>query len=130
VINVDWAKAIIFAKNNWKGILIIVSLALVSIKTRMDYNALNRAYEISQAELNLQIISLRDIHAEELRQRDQAVETYRETLRQIEQNYLDSQEQLSRTREEKTENYVRQFSQDQEGLASEIIDAYGFEHVE
>ena len=130
MINIQWSKIALLAKNNWKEIAVIVCLSIVSLKTRMDYNALNSAYEASQAELSLQIESLRDIHAEELKQRDEAVESYRATLEKIELRYLESQDEIQNLKRKKTNNYVRQYSQDQEGLADEIIDAYGFERVE
>ena len=88
------AKLLEFGLKNWKELLVIVSLSLVAVKTRMDYNALNKAYEISQNELELQIDSLKEIHATELAQRDAALDTYRNTLEEIERNYLESQEDL------------------------------------
>lgn len=115
---------------NWRELLVIFCLLLVVLKTQMDYRALNKAYESSREELQLQITSLRDIHAEEIRQREEALQTYRNTLEDIERNYLQSQEELARQKEDKTTEYIQQFSQDQEGLANEIIDAYGFELVE
>jgi hypothetical protein len=115
---------------NWREILIILSLSLVTLKTHLDYRALNKAYETSKEEMRLQISSLSDIHAEELRQRDEALQTYREAIEQIERNYLESQEILKREREAQADEYVRQFSQDKEGLANEIINTYGFELVE
>ena len=115
---------------NWRELLVIFCLLLVVLKTQMDYRALNKAYETSREELQLQITSLRDIHAEEIRQRDEALQTYRDTLEEIERNYLESQAELTREREEKTTQYIRQYSQDQEGLANEIIDTYGFDLVE
>ena len=45
-----WAKVLQFCLKNWKEILVVVSLLAVSVKTRMDYRALNKAYEISQEE--------------------------------------------------------------------------------
>jgi LPS sulfotransferase NodH len=115
---------------NWKELLVIVSLSLVAVKTQMDYRALNDAYEKSREEMELQISSLRDIHAEELRQREEALQSYRDALERIQQNYLQSQAELEQQREERTTEYVRQFSQDKETLGNEIIDTYGFEFVE
>ena len=124
------AKLLEFGLKNWKELLVIISLSLVAVKTRMDYNALNKAYEISQNELELQIDSLKEIHATELAQRDAALDTYRNTLEEIERNYLESQEDLEEARETRTREYVRQYSQDKEALANEIVNTYSFEYVE
>ncbi len=123
-------KILQFALKNWRELLVIFCLSLVAIKTQMDYRALNKAYETSREEMELQINSLRDIHAEELRQREEALQTYRDAIEQIQENYLQSQTELEKEREDKTSEYVRQFSQDKEALSDEIIDTYGFELVE
>lgn len=126
----NWVKVSTFAIKYWRELLVIMSLSLVVLKTQMDYHALNKAYETSREEMELQIDSLRDIHAEELRQRQEALQSYRDTLERIQQSYLESQVELEQTREERTIEYVRRFSQDKESLSNEIIDAYNFQLVE
>ena len=85
-----WAKILQFGIKNWRELVVIACLSLVTLKTQMDYRALNKAYEISRQEMELQISSLRDIHAEELRQREEAIESYRAAMEEIQQNYLAS----------------------------------------
>jgi plasmid maintenance system antidote protein VapI len=123
-------KILELALKNWKEILIIFSLSLVVLKTHMDYRALNKAYEVSKQEMQLQINSLRDIHAEEIKQREEALQTYRDTIDNLQEDYTIAQEELKEEKQRKTRNYTRKYSQDKEGLANEIIDAYGFELVE
>lgn len=126
----NWPKISAFLIKYWREIFVIVSMSLVVLKTQMDYRALNKAYETSRQEMELQINSLRDIHAEEIRQRQEALESYRNALEKIQQNYLESQVALEEQRKETTDRYVEQFSQDKEALSNEIIDAYGFKLVE
>tara|TARA_R110000772_G_scaffold68531_1_gene151816 strand:+ start:587 stop:970 length:384 start_codon:yes stop_codon:yes gene_type:complete len=125
-----WAKALQFGLKNWREIVVIVCLSLTVIKTQMDYRALNKAYEISRQEMELQISSLRDIHAEEIRRREEALQSYRSAIEQIQRNYLTSVTELEQQRDKNRTEYVRQFSQDREALSNEIIDAYSFELVE
>ena len=80
--------------------------------------------------MELQIDSLREIHAEEIRQREEAIESYRSAMEEIEQNYLASVAELEEQREKNRAERIRQFSQDREALSDEIINAYGFELVE
>ena len=96
----------------------------------MDYRAVLKAHEVSKNEMKLQIQSLRDIHAEELQKREQALESYRSTLEQIQQGYLKSQSELEAERQNYKKKYVKQFSQDKEALANEIIRTFNFEYVE
>ena len=123
-------KIIQFALKNWRELLVIFCLSLVAIKTQMDYQALSKAYETSREEMALQINSLKDIHTEELRQREEALQSYRNTIEQIQENYLQSVAEVEERKEENRAEYVRQFSQDRRALSDEIIDAYGFELVE
>ena len=125
-----WAKILQFGLKNWREIVVIACLSLVAIKTQLDYRALNKAYEISRQEMELQIDSLREIHAEEIRQREEAIESYRSAMEEIEQNYLASVAELEEQREKNRAERIRQFSQDREALSDEIINAYGFELVE
>jgi F0F1-type ATP synthase membrane subunit b/b' len=127
---VNWSKIAQLALKNWKEILIVISLLGVAVKSHLDYRALNKAYETSREEMRLQISSLRDIHAEELRQREEALESYRNTLEEIQQNYLKSQDELEQERQRAAKKYVQQFSQDKEALANAIIDTFNFEYVE
>jgi hypothetical protein len=125
-----WAKILQFGLKNWREIIVVACLSLVAIKTQLDYRALNKAYEISRQEMELQIDSLREIHAEEIRQREEAIESYRSAMEEIEQNYLASVAELEEQREKNRAERIRQFSQDREALSDEIINAYGFELVE
>jgi len=125
-----WAKILQFGLKNWREIIVVACLSLVAIKTQLDYRALNKAYEISRQEMELQINSLREIHAEEIRQREEAIESYRSAIEEIEQNYLASVAELEEQREKNRAERIRQFSQDREALSDEIVNAYGFELVE
>ena len=125
-----WAKVLQFALKNWREILVILSLSLVSIKMRMDYNALHKAYEISKEETRERIEALQYIHSEELARRDQALDTYKKALRELRENYEQSKKDLEKEKEKRMRTYERLFSQDKEALSNEIIDTYGFEFVE
>ena len=69
-----------FVRKNWKEILIIVCLLIVVGKMRYDYNQLEHAYETSQESLKEQIAGLQAIHKEEIRQRDEALNHYKDNL--------------------------------------------------
>jgi tetratricopeptide (TPR) repeat protein len=126
----SWAKVLQFVLKNWRELLVIFSLSLVSLKMRLDYNALNKAYEISKQETEERIEALQYIHSEELARREQAIETYKEALKELRDDYEESQDNLEREKQKKTKEYERQFSQDKEALADEIISTFDFEYVE
>jgi len=126
----SWAKILQFAFKNWRELLVIFSLSLVSLKMRMDYNALNKAYEISKQETAERIEALQYIHSEELARRELALETYKNTMKELRDEYEKSQEDLEKEKQKKTKEYERQFSQDKETLADEIINTFDFEYME
>ena len=126
----NWSTILKFALKNWKELLIIASLSLVALKSRMDYNALRKAYEISKEETEERIEALQYIHSEELARRDQALQDYKDTIEGIEEEYEKTRAELAREKQKKTKRYEEQFSQDKEGLANEIISTFGFELVE
>ena len=126
----SWAKILQFVLKNWRELLVIFSLSLVSLKMRMDYNALNKAYEISKQETAERIEALQYIHSEELARRELALETYKEAMKELRDEYEKSQEDLEKEKQKKTKEYERQFSQDKEALANEIINTFDFEYVE
>lgn len=126
----SWAKILQFAFKNWKEITVVLSLLIVSIKTHMDYRALNKAYEISQEETKERIEALQYIHSEELARRDDALKTYKRALSQLRDNYEESQNELEEQKRDRAEQLEKQYSQNKEALTNEIINTYGFEFVE
>jgi molecular chaperone GrpE (heat shock protein) len=126
----NWAKVLQFGFKNWKEIAVVLSLLLVTLKTRMDYNALHKAYEISQEETKERFEALVYIHSEEIARREQALQDYKDTLSDLKEEYKNSKEELEKEKQKKTKEYERQFSQDKEALANEIISTFDFEYVE
>ncbi|HCI69853.1 MAG TPA: hypothetical protein DHV30_04350 [Balneola sp.] len=125
-----WAKVLQFCLKNWKEILVVVSLLVVSFKSHMDYRALNKAYEISKEETRERIEALQAIHGEEIARREQAIDVYKKAIKDIRQDYERTQKELQEEKEKRMRDYERLFSKDKEGLANEIVDTYGFEFVE
>ena len=126
----NWAKILQFALKHWKEIAVVVSLLAVSVKTRLDYRALNKAYEISKQETEERIEALHAIHSEELARREDALKRYKKALDELQDNYDESREDLEREKQKKTKEYERQFSQDKEALADAIISTFNFEYME
>lgn len=119
-----------FARKNWKEILIIVCLLLVVGKMRYDYNQLEHAYETSQESLREQIAGLQAIHTEEIRQRDEALNRYKEEIENIERRHVRELEELAELRDDTRKEFQNQFIRDPQRLADAIEDIFGFKHVE
>lgn len=126
----NWSTIAKFVFRNWKEILVVVSLLAVSVKTRMDYRALNKAYEISKQETEERIEALHAIHSEELARREDALKQYKKALDELQDNYDESRYDLEREKQKKTKQFEEQFTQDKEALANAIISTFNFEYVE
>tara|TARA_A100001515_G_C4534078_1_gene197890 strand:+ start:244 stop:627 length:384 start_codon:yes stop_codon:yes gene_type:complete len=125
-----WANVLKFVLKNWKEILVVLSLSLVSLKMRMDYNALHEAYEISKEETRERIEALQAIHSEEIARREHALDIYKNALKDLRQEYEKSKKELEEEKQKRLRDYERLFSKDKEALSNEIINTYGFEFVE
>jgi hypothetical protein len=88
-----------------------------------------RLYEEQATALQEQIDGLNAIHEEELRLKEEALESYRTTLETLEKNYVEEQERNNRTITERRRTIEKQFSQNKEELANEIISSFNFEYV-
>ena len=51
-------------------------------------------------------------------------------MKELRNEYEKSQEDLENEKQKKTKEYERQFSQDKEALADEIINTFDFDYVE
>ena len=125
-----WANVLKFVLKNWKEILVVLSLSLVSLKMRMDYNALHEAYEISKEETRERIEALQAIHSEEIARREHALDIYKNALKDLRREYEKSKKELEEEKQKRLRDYERLFSKDKEALSNEIINTYGFEFEE
>jgi CII-binding regulator of phage lambda lysogenization HflD len=135
MVKVDWASVLTFVKRNWKEITIIVLLLAVIGKLRYDYKQLENTYEASQQSLQNQIDGLQEIHAEELQKKETALQTYRDALELLEREYEQDRNKIEVVVEERiveietTIDNRKQFTENREELAEQVIDTYGFQYV-
>jgi CII-binding regulator of phage lambda lysogenization HflD len=135
MVKVDWASVLTFVKRNWKEITIIVLLLAVIGKLRYDYKQLENTYEASQQSLQNQIDGLQEIHAEELQKKETALQTYRDALELLEREYEQDRHKIEVVVEERiveietTIDNRKQFTENREELAEQVIDTFGFQYV-
>ena len=135
MVKVDWASVLTFVKRNWKEITIIVLLLAVIGKMRYDYKQLENTYKASQQSLQNQIDGLQEIHAEELQKKEIALQTYRDALELLEREYEQDRNKVEVVVEERiveietTIDNRKQFTENREELAEQVIDTFGFQYV-
>lgn len=122
-------KILAFCLKHWKEIGLVLLLLIVFGKSQYDVRNIIKAYEVSQQSLKTQIEELQGIHAEELQQRDEALEEYRIRNEKLEMRYQDALIDLSNEIDKKKERVIRNYREDKEALIVQIEDIYGFTYV-
>jgi len=122
-------KILEFALKNWKAILIVLLLLVVVLKTRYDYHLMENVYQTRIESTEAQIEGLIDIHEQEMHEKQLLMESYLEELASLEREYEVTLQELDEEQGRKTREYVRKFSEDKEGLISDIETTLGLKYV-
>ena len=118
-----------FAVKNWKAILIVLLSLVVAMKSRYDYNLMQKAYEIQNASHQAQIEGLKEIHKQEMIEKRLLMENYLESIAAIEEDYENSLEMIEQLRADKKGQYKNKFNQDREQLIKDIENKFGIQYV-
>ena len=122
-------KVLEFALKNWKAILIVALLLVVVLKTRYDYHLMESAYTIMIESNKEQLQGLRNIHEQETHEKQLLMESYLEEIASLEREYETTLKELDEEQERKTREYGRKFSEDKEGLITDIETTLGLKYV-
>ena len=118
-----------FALKNWKGILIVILCLVVAMKSRRDYNLMQKAYETQNESHQAQIEGLKEIHKKEIREKQKLMESHLETIAKIEEDYEEALEMIEQIRENKKGQYRNKFNNDREQLIKDIEEKFGIQYV-
>ena len=118
-----------FALKNWKGILIVILCLVVAMKSRRDYNLMQKAYETQNESHQAQIEGLKEIHKKEIREKQKLMESHLETIAKIEEDYEEALEMIEQIRENKKGQYRNKFNNDREQLIKDIEEQFGIQYV-
>jgi CII-binding regulator of phage lambda lysogenization HflD len=123
------SDALPFFRKYWKEAIMVVLVMSLLLKMRYDYKQLELAYETSQESLKNQIEGLKDIHTEELVQRQQAFDQYKDKMAELERKYKKDREVIIVEREKLIERHIEDFQSDEQALIDAINEQYGFSYV-
>ena len=122
-------KIIAFCLRHWKEIALVILLLVVFAKSQYDMRNIIKAHEVSQNSLKTQLQELQGIHADELQQRDEALEKYKQRNEELEEKYQDALTDLSVEIDKRKKNVIRKYRDDKESLIKQIENTYGFTYV-
>ena len=118
-----------FALKNWKAILIVLLSLVIAMKSRHDYKLMQKAYETQSESHQAQIDGLKEIHKQELREKQKLMESHLESIAAIEEDYEDALEMIEELRRDKKGEYRNKFNSDREQLIKDIEEKFGIEYV-
>ena len=118
-----------FAIKNWKAILVVILCLVVAMKSRHDYSLMQKAYETQNESHQAQIEGLKEIHKQEIREKQLLMESHLESIAAIEEDYEDALEMIDQLRADKKGEYKNKFNQDREQLIKDIEQKFGIEYV-
>ena len=118
-----------FALKNWKAILIVLLFAVIAMKNQRDYALMQKAYETQADSHKAQIDGLKEIHKQEIREKQKLMEEHMESIAAIEEEYEDALEMIDQLREDKKGQYRNKFNQDREQLILDIEKRFGIQYA-
>ena len=122
-------KILEFALKNWKAILIVLLLVVITLKNGRDYKLMQTAYETQIESHEAQIEGLKEIHKREIEEKQLLMESFLESIAAIEEEYEKAQEELEALRAKKNNEYKRKFRHDKQALIKDIETKFGIEYV-
>tara|TARA_R110001583_G_scaffold32578_2_gene110869 strand:+ start:329 stop:712 length:384 start_codon:yes stop_codon:yes gene_type:complete len=114
---------------NWKVILVLLLLIVVALKNSHDYSLMQDAYETQIESHKAQIDGLKEIHKQEIREKQKLMENYMESIAAIEEEYQKSLKMIKEIREDKKSKYRNKFNNDREQLIKDIETKFGIQYV-
>lgn len=118
-----------FILSHWKEILIVVLAVVVVAKTRYDYNLMQKTYKTQIESAQSQIEGLKEIHKQEIKEKQLLMESHLESIAEIEKDYEDALDMIGELRQDKAGKYRNKFNSDREELIKDIESKFGIEYV-
>lgn len=118
-----------FVVSHWKEILIVVLAIIVVAKTRYDYNLMQKTYKTQIESAQSQIEGLKEIHKQEIKEKQLLMESHLESIAEIEKDYEDALDMIDELRQDKAGKYRNKFNSDREELIKDIESKFGIEYV-
>tara|TARA_R100000388_G_scaffold91588_2_gene73762 strand:- start:310 stop:705 length:396 start_codon:yes stop_codon:yes gene_type:complete len=131
-VNFDIVKKAVlqFGLKHWKEILLVVLSAAIFFKMQSDMNELQKAYDTAKQSYEQQIEGMQDIHKEELKAREEALQRYEEELEKIRKEYQKDLEKIEKDARQNQQDLEESHTEAPQEVIDEIISQFGFEYVE
>jgi hypothetical protein len=99
------------------------------LKSKHDINQMRDSHDAAEQAMMQQIEGLKQIHADEIAEREKALQEYKERVIEIEERYINAQDEIEKLSQEERQEFVRDFSLNKQNLIDAITQRYGFTYV-
>jgi hypothetical protein len=99
------------------------------LKSKHDINQMRDSHDAAEQAMMQQIEGLKQIHADEIAEREKALQEYKERVIEIEEKYINAQDEIEKLSQEERQEFVRDFSLNKQNLIDAITQRYGFTYV-
>lgn len=113
----------------WKEILLCLFLVSLVLKYSHDINQMRNSHAAAEQAMMEQIEGLKQIHADEIAEREKALREYKKRIAEIEKKYISAQDEIERLSQKERQEFVRDFSHNKQNLIDAITQRYGFTYV-
>lgn len=118
-----------FAAKNWQ-VLALVSVIVLFFVSKDDFGALRKSMEVMTASYQEQIASMEALHKRELKLREDSIAHYERQLADLTREYDRALAELGETKIKEIRKFKRDFEEQPDELAQEIVNQFGFNYVE
>jgi hypothetical protein len=121
-------KSWTFLRKYWQvPFLVLYTLVLAVVFRRKD--SVTKVLEIQNDSYRKQLDAINDAHDQEIKKRDEILQTYKNVIDQLQKKYTNDTLELDNKKKRDIKRIVEEYSDDPDGLAMKLAEKYGFEYV-
>ena len=119
-----------FLKIYWYVPLLLSWAIILWFIAKKQSKDITEVFWTAEESFRKQLHIINKSHEKEIQERNQILKRYEDTIKQLEQDRKQKNEELSAKEKKKVKELVEKYKDDPEAYAREIADKFGFEFVE
>ena len=118
-----------FIKNYWHFPVVLVAIFITFLVTRKSSERFSEILKMATNNHKKELDIINNLHAEEIRKRDELLKRHADTLAMLEREYQLKFDNLDKKKEEEINKIIDEFDGDPESLAKEMSRKFGATYV-
>jgi len=122
-------KAWLWAKHNWVIIALVLYTLVMWFVFRRNADAALEVLEAKRKSYDDQIRALKNSHHDEILKKNELIETYQKTIKEIEKKFEEQKRELKEEEKERVKEIIVKSKRKPDVIKKEIEEAFGFTFV-